>query len=330
MIRAGVPILSLLQVLEDQTENLYLKKIIGAMALDIKGGSSLYESFRKHPAIFSPFYCSMIRAGESSGELPDVMDRLIYTMEHEHKIKSDIKSALQYPIFVVIFLAIAFFVLLTFVIPKFVQVLISSGIEIPLPTRICMLLYQILFNYWYQIFGVVIAGIVALAYYLSTEHGKYVKDSSILKLPIFGPLFVKASMSRFASIFAILYESGIHVLDSIKILSGTIRNAAISREFEQIREQLEEGRGIAEPLRSARYFTPMVIDMVAIGESSGKLDEMLRDVSTHYDDELEYAISRLSEAIGPILVVGLAAVVGFFALAVFLPMWDLAQMAGRG
>ena len=326
MIRAGVPILSLLQVLEDQTENLNLKKIIDAMTLDIKGGSSLYEAFRKHPATFSPFYCSMIRAGESSGELPAVMDRLIYTMEHEHKIKSDIKSALQYPIFVVIFLAAAFFVLLTFVIPKFVQVLISSGIEIPLPTRICMLLYQILSNYWFLILGAVIAGTGILAYYLSTEQGKYVKDSFILKLPIFGPLFVKASMSRFASIFAILYESGIHVLDSIKILSGTIRNAAISREFERIREQLEEGRGIAEPLRSARYFTPMVIDMVAIGEASGKLDEMLRDVSTHYDDELEYAISRLSEAIGPILVVGLAAVVGFFALAIFLPMWDLTKI----
>ena len=326
MIRAGVPILSLLQVLEDQTENLNLKKIIGAMTLDIKGGSSLYEAFRKHPATFSPFYCSMIRAGESSGELPAVMDRLIYILEHEHKIKSDIKSALQYPILVVIFLAVAFFVLLTFVIPKFVQVLISSGIEIPLPTRICMLLYQILSNYWFLILGAVIAGTGILAYYLSTEQGKYVKDSFILKLPIFGPLFVKASMSRFASIFAISYESGIHVLDSIKILSGTIGNTAISREFDRIREQLEEGRGIAEPLRSARYFTPMVIDMVAIGEASGKLDDMLRDVSAHYDYELEYAISRLSEAIGPILVVGLAAVVGFFALAIFLPMWDLTKI----
>lgn len=326
MIQAGVPILSLLQVLENQTENLKLKKIIGAMTLDIKGGSSLYDAFRKHPATFSSFYCSMVRAGESSGELGDVMDRLIYILEHEHKIKSDIKSALQYPILVVIFLAVAFFVLLTFVIPKFAKILISAGIEIPLPTRICMLLYQILSNYWFLILGAVIAGIGVLAYYLSTEQGKYVRDSFVLKLPIFGPLFVKAAMARFASIFAILYKSGIHVLDSIKILSGTIGNAAISREFERIRGQLEEGRGIAEPLRTARYFTPMVIDMVAIGEASGKLEDMLREVSAHYDDEVEYATSQLSEAIGPILVVGLAAVVGFFALAIFLPMWDLTKI----
>jgi type IV pilus assembly protein PilC len=326
MIHAGVPILSLLQVLENQTENLKLKKIIGAMTLDIKRGSSLYDAFRKHPATFSSFYCSMVRAGESSGELGDVMDRLIYILEHEHKIKSDIKSALQYPILVVIFLAVAFFVLLIFVIPKFAKILISAGIEIPLPTRICMLLYQILSNYWLLILGAVIAGIGILAYYLSTEQGKYVRDSFVLKLPIFGPLFVKAAMARFASIFAILYKSGIHVLDSIKILSGTIGNAAISKEFERIRGQLEEGRGIAEPLRTARYFTPMVIDMVAIGEASGKLEDMLREVSAHYDDEVEYATSQLSEAIGPILVVGLAAVVGFFALAIFLPMWDLTKI----
>ena len=326
MIQAGVPILSLLQVLENQTENLKLKKIIAAMTLDIKGGSSLYDAFRKHPATFSSFYCSMVRAGESSGELGDVMDRLIYILEHEHKIKSDIKSALQYPILVVIFLAVAFFVLLTFVIPKFAKILISAGIEIPLPTRICMLLYQILSNYWFLILGAVIAGIGVLAYYLSTEQGKYVRDSFVLKLPIFGPLFVKAAMARFASIFAILYKSGIHVLDSIKILSGTIGNAAISREFERIRGQLEEGRGIAEPLRTARYFTPMVIDMVAIGEASGKLEDMLREVSAHYDDEVEYATSQLSEAVGPILVIGLAAVVGFFALAIFLPMWDLTKI----
>ena len=330
MIRAGVPILSLLKVLENQTENKKLKKIIEAMTLNIKEGSSLYDTFRKHPATFSPFYCSMVRAGESSGELGSVMDRLIYLLEHERKIKSDIKSALQYPIMVVIFLAVAFFVLLTFVIPKFTKILINAGIEIPLPTRICMLLYHILSNYWYMILGGVIAGIGILFYYFNTEQGKYVRDYYVLKLPVFGPLFVKAAMSRFASIFVILYQSGIHVLDSINILSETIGNAAISKEFEWIRGRLEEGRGISEPLRSAKYFTPMVIDMVAIGEVSGKLDDMLSEISAHYDDEVEYATSQLSNVIGPIVVVGLAAVVGFFALAMFLPMWDLTQIAGRG
>ncbi|MCD6136972.1 MAG: type II secretion system F family protein [Deltaproteobacteria bacterium] len=326
MLRAGVPIIKLLTVLEDQTQNVRLKRIVSSIAQDIKEGSSLYDAFRKHPKPFSNLYCRMLQAGETSGALPDVLERLIYILEHEHKVKSDIKSALQYPIIVIIFLGIAFFVLLTFVIPKFVQIFLKAGIDLPLPTRICLLMYQILTNYWYLILGIAVAGITALSYYLRTNQGKYVRDTFLMKLPLIGPLFIKAAMSRFASIFAILQSSGVAILDAMKILSGTIGNAAISREFDQINERLEEGRGIAEPLKSARYFTPIVINMVAIGEESGNLDEMLSDVSEHYDSELEYSMKRLSDAIGPILIVGLAAVVGFFALAIYLPMWDLTKM----
>ncbi len=326
MLRAGVPMIKLLHILENQTENLKLKKIAASMALDIKEGSSLYDAFRKHPKTFSPLYCSMAHAGEASGTLHEILQRLIYIIEHEHKIKSDIKSALQYPILVVFFLGIAFFVLLTFVIPKFVKIFLKAGLDLPLPTRICMFLYQFLANHWYLFFGGVAAAVVALVYYFRTEQGKYVLDASLMKLPIFGPLFIKAAMSRFASIFAILQSSGVAVLDSMKILSGTIGNTAISREFERIRDRLEEGGGIARPLKSARYFTPMVINMVAIGEESGNLDEMLIEVSVHYDSEVEYATKNLSEAIGPILTIGLAGVVGFFALAIFLPMWDLVKI----
>ena len=326
MVRAGVSIVTLLQVLQNQTENLKLRRIIGSISTDIKEGSSLYDSFRKYPRVFSTLYCSLLRAGESSGALADVMDRLIYIIEHEHKIKSDIKSALQYPIIVAVFLVGAFFILLTFVIPRFTRIFTSAGIELPLPTLICMSLYQFLSNYLYLILGATIAGTGALIYYLKKEQGKYLRDAFVLKLPIFGPLFIKAAMSRFASIFAILHTSGVHVLNAIGILSGTIGNAAISREFDQISERVGEGQGIAGPLRSAGYFTPMVTNMVAIGEESGELGDMLRDVSEHYDDEVNYAIKRLSESIGPILTIGLAAVVGFFALAIFLPMWDLTKM----
>jgi len=151
-----------------------------------------------------------------------------------------------------------------------------------------------------------------------------------LRLPLVGPLFIRAAMSRFASIFSILQSSGVPVMNSLQILSGTIGNIAIARELEQVRDRVEEGRGISGPLNVAKYFTPMVIQMVSIGEESGQLDEMLKAVSSHYDDEVSYSVQRLSEAIGPILVVGLAAVVGFFALAIFLPMWDLTQVARKG
>ena len=326
MIRAGVPMMILLQTLETQTEDKQLKQIIVTMRQEISEGASLYDAFRRHPRVFSPLYCSMVRAGEASGALPEVMDRLIYILEHEHKIRSDIQSALQYPVIVFSFLVIAFFVLLTYVIPKFSTIFARSGIELPLLTRICVALYNVLLGYW----GVVSIGVVAVSivlfYYLRTEKGRLTKDTLFLNIPLIGPLFIKAAMTRFASIFSILQSSGVAVLESMYILSGTINNTAIAREFNQITERLEEGRGISGPLRQSQYFTPIVINMIAIGEESGNLEEMLTDVAKHYDAELEYAMKRLSESIGPMMTVGLAVVIGFFALAIYMPMWELTRV----
>jgi type IV pilus assembly protein PilC len=327
LIRAGVPMLSLLKVLEEQTEHPRLRKILGAIHRDIKEGSSLHEAFRKHPYAFPALYCNMLKAGETSGALNEVLDRLTYIIEHEHRVKSDIKSALMYPIIVVCFLFVAFIVLLTGVIPRFVSIFKSAGLKLPLPTQICMLLYTIMVHYWYIAISIVVLGGVALYFYLRTENGKYVFYTAVMKLPIVGPLFVKSAISRFASIFSILQASGVDILQIMDILSETIGNAAISRELDGIRNRLAEGHGIAGPLSSAKYFTPMLINMVAIGEESGNLEELMQDVAGHYDTEVEYAMKKLSEAIGPILTIGLAAVVGFFAMAIFLPMWDLTLMA---
>ena len=323
MLRAGVAIVKLLQILEKQSDNLRLKRITRSMIDDINEGSSLYDAFQKHPSVFSPLYCGMVQAGEASGALPTVLDRLTYIIDHEYKIKADIKAALQYPLIVVFFLFVAFFVLLTFVIPKFVKIFLTAGLTLPLLTKVCLFLYQFLSNYWHLMMGATFAVSVGLYMYLRTEQGRYLRDLALLRLPILGELFIKAAMSRFASIFAILQSSGVSVLEAMRILSNTVGNTAISREFQQIGEKLEEGRGIAVPLENAKFFTPIVINMVAIGEESGKLDEMLMEISEHYDVEVEYATKKLSDAIGPMLTVGLAVVVGFFALAIFLPMWDL-------
>jgi type II secretory pathway component PulF len=329
LLKAGVPILTLLHVLENQTQNPKLRKVSAAMAQDIREGATLYNAYRKHPKVFSPLYCSMVRAGETSGALPEVLERLSYIIEHEHKIKSDIQSALQYPITVLIALGIAFFVLLTFVIPKFVTIFKSANLDLPMPTLVCIWLNQVLIGYWYVVLGSMVVIVIGLTQYFKTDQGKYIRDSALLRIPILGPLFIKSAMSRFASIFAILQASGVPVLESLKILSGTIGNAAIAREFDRIRDRVEEGHGIAAPLSAAKHFTPMVVNMIAIGEESGNLDDMLREISIHYDDEVGYAVKQMSEALGPILIVGLAGVVGFFALAIFLPMWDLTKLAQR-
>ena len=326
MMQAGVPILRLLQVLENQSENKTLKSVVAQMGQDIRAGSSLYESMKKHQTVFSSLYLSMVNAGEVSGTVPDIMGRLINIIEHEAKIKSDIKSAMQYPMIVLVTLGIAFFVLLTFVIPKFVNIFAKAGLTLPLPTKIAMLMYQGLANYWYILIAAVVAIIVAARLYLKTPQGQYTRDTLILHLPLFGSLFQKAAMSRFASIFAILQASGVPVIQAMEILSGTIGNVAISTEFDKVREKVQEGQGISGPLGSAKYFTPMVVDMVAIGEESGNIEDMLRQISIHYDDEVAYAVKQFSDMIGPILIVGLAGVVGFFAVAIFLPMWDLTKM----
>ena len=329
MLGAGVPLLRLLQVLESQTESRVLKVALPKIVQDIRQGSSISEAFEKYPKIFSHLYCSIVKAGEISGNLPGVLDRLIYIIDHEAKVNSDIKSALRYPKIVLIALAGAFVILLTFVIPQFVSIFSQAGLDLPLPTKVAILLSNFIKNYWYIILGVTAVIVFALRSYFKTENGKFTRDSVLLWLPIVGSLLQKASLSRFASIFAILQASGVPVMQSLDILTATIGNAAISRDFEHIRDHIEQGSGISAPLKSAKYFTPMVVDMIAIGEESGNIDEMLREIAKHYDDEVEFAVKGLSDALGPILIVGLAAVVGFFALAIFLPMWDITKMATR-
>ena len=329
MLGAGVPILRLLQVLELQTESTALKVAIAKIVQDIREGSSISEAFEKYPKIFSSLYCSMIKAGEVSGNLPGILDRLIYIIDHDAKVKSDIKSALRYPMIVLLALAAAFIGLLTFIVPKFAANFSREGLDLPWPTKIAMLLSSFINSYWLVILVVVAVIVFGLYSYFKTENGRFTRDTFLLELPIVGPLLQKAALSRFASIFAILQTSGVPVIQSLSILSAIIGNAAISRDFDYIRDRIVEGAGISAPLKSAKYFTPMVVDMIAIGEESGNIDEMLREITKHYDDEVEYAVKGLSDAIGPILIIGLAAVIGFFALAIYMPMWDLMQIVKK-
>lgn len=326
LLNSGISIIQIFQILEEQTENQKLSAVCIEIIKDLREGSSLFNAFSRHNTVFSNLYCTLIKAGELSGALPGILERLVFILEHEDKIKSDIKFAIRYPLIVILFLTIAFFVLLTFVVPKFVTLFQEAGIELPLPTKICMFLYLSLNHYWYYILGVAIAASIVLFRFIQTEKGKYTRDSLLMEVPFVGKLLIKATMSRFASIFSILQLSGISVLESLKILADTLNNKAIAKEFDKVNELLVEGRGIAAPLVKARYFPAMVVNMIAIGEQSGTLDDTLAEISKHYDVEVEYATKTFSEALGPALVIGLAAVVGFFAFAIFLPMWDLTKM----
>ncbi len=328
MIRTGVPITRCMTILGEQTENAKLRHTVARIGEDLQAGVSLSSSLRRFPDVFSTLYTSMVFAGESSGSLPAVLDRLVYITEHEYKVKSDIKSALNYPMIVLGCLGAAFIILLHFVIPKFASVFARTNLTLPMPTRVCVKLSHLLDSYWLLLLGGLALFILGVGALLRSSRGRYVRDYLLLRIPLIGPVLIKAAISRFASIFAILQETGVAILESMSILGGTIGNEAIAREIQTVQELLEEGHGIARPLNASRYFTPMLLNMVAIGEEAGTLDEMLREVSVHYDAEVEFAMKRMSEAIGPILIILLSAVVGFFALAIYMPMWDLTKLAG--
>ena len=323
MFQAGLSITRLLEVLEQQTEHKGLKNAIVRINQDIRAGSSLHEAFRRHPGMFSTLYCSMLQAGEASGSLVEVLERMIYIIEHDYKVRKQISSAMIYPAVVLTMLIGAFIFLLTFVLPQFVTMFTKAGVELPLPTKINMAIYLFLKGYWPFVVAGLVGGAGAFIYWVRTKPGRYMLDMVLLRFPLIGPVLQKGAMSRFASIFAILQSSGVSVLESIRVISGVIGNVVIAREFDKLREKLEEGRGISGPLRSSRWFTPMVINMIAIGEESGNLEDMLREVAMHYDFEVEYAVGRLTELITPILTVGLAGVVGFFVLSIYLPLADL-------
>ncbi|HET97361.1 MAG TPA: type II secretion system F family protein [Desulfurivibrio alkaliphilus] len=328
LFKAGIAVVEALRILEFQTQNGKLKRVVAQMGEEISAGGSLGDAFASHPSVFSPLYISMIRAGEASGSLAGVLERLVYIMDHEHRIKARINSAMQYPKIVVGALVAAFLFLLSFVVPAFASIFAGANLTLPLPTRMAMALHAILLQWWMVSLPLILLLLAGVYWYQQTPAGRLRRDRLFLALPIMGPVFCKAAMSRFASIFAILQMSGIGVLDSMRIISDSIGNSAISHEFDKIGDKLREGRGISDPLRSAKYFTPMVINMVAVGEESGRLEEMLQDISDHYDDEVEYEVGRMTELLGPLLIVALAAVVGFFALAIFMPMWDMVQTVG--
>lgn len=327
LFNAGLSIVNLLEVLEQQTTNKKLQAAVIEIQQDIKQGLSIYNSFRKHAGIFSVLYCSMLRAGEVSGTLPEVLDRLIYIIEHDYKIKKQIKSALIYPIIVLVALTGAFFFLLLGVIPTFITIFEKANLDLPFPTKVCIALNKAVMNYWHVILGAVVAFIGFMFFYLRTDQGRMNKAKFILRMPLIGKVVQKGAMARFAAIFSLLQSSGVSILETVGILADTIGNVAIQQEFHNLRDKLQEGLGIAVPLRKSQYFTPMVVNMIAIGEETGELDNMMREVAKHYDFEVEYAVQRMTELIGPILMGLLAFMVGFFAMAVFFPIFDLTKLA---
>lgn len=326
MFRMGIPLLRSLDILKQQTEHPALRKAINEIYVDIESGCSLCNAFRKHPKVFPAIYCSMLAAGELSGNISDILNRLGDVLSHEAKMKKAVRSAVQYPVVVLVALSVAFVVLLTFVIPKFVPIFESAGATLPLPTRICIQISDVLRGYGVQLLVGLAMVAVAAVLFFKRPAGRLMMDRGLLQMPLVGKLLIRSSMARFASLFSMMQHSGVLVIDIVRILQRCMGNMALEAELVQLETKLEEGAGISGPLYEARYFTKMMVNMVAVGEESGNLDEMLDEVAKHYDEEVEYAVKKLIGAMGSILTIVLAVAVGFFAMAVYLPMWNMTEI----
>lgn len=330
VIRAGIPMSSGLKALEEQTSNARLRTAIGEICQDLDKGHSFSEALAKHKSVFSELYVSMVRAGEVSGSLEEILDRLSGLLEFQMKTREMLKAAIRYPLFVVTALVIAFAVIIEFVIPRFAVMFRNSKVQLPLPTRILLLINDLVQAYGVYMLGCAVTLGIFIFFYLRTERGILLLDTLKLKIPLIGPIILKISMSRFATMLDNLVKAGIPLVRTLEVVSRTVGNEFIARKIMEIGGKIERGMGIVRPMQEAHIFPSLVIHLISTGEQTGSLEEMLKEVSTHYDREITYSINRLSTWIEPILTAGLAIMVLFLALAMFLPWWEMMGTMGGG
>ncbi|NQT47140.1 MAG: type II secretion system F family protein [Candidatus Omnitrophica bacterium] len=324
--RAGLPLLTSLTSIKEQTTSPVLKAALSRTVADIEGGSHLSEALAKHPNVFNELYVNMVKAGEAGGMLDEVLERLAILGEHEENTREKIKTATRYPIMVVIALAIGFLILTIFVIPRFANIFAKFDTALPLPTRVLIWLNYAIINYWWATLIAVTLLVGGFKKFITTNAGRLWWDGMKLKFPVFGPLFIKIAMSRFSRITGTLARSGVPILQVLDLVSRGVGNVVISRTIEMIRDNVNEGKGMSEPMKISGMFPPIVVQMVAAGEQTGKLDELLLHVSDYYDAQTEHTINNLTVLIEPMLILVLGGGVLFMALGIFLPMWNLMQL----
>ncbi len=329
LMGAGIPFIQSLATMEKQTDNPRLKKTIVDVGRDVEAGSSFSDALAKHPAIFDTLYVSMIRAGEAAGILDEILNRLASLAEHDAETRARVKNAVRYPLIVIVFICIAFLFLVSVVVPKFAAIFAQFKTALPLPTRILIGINLAIRNYWYLILFGLIVMTVGVRRYVRTEKGRRNWDEIKMKIPVFGALFQKVALSRFARTFAAMQRSGIAMMMTLDIAGATTGNVVIGRVVEQMRESLRSGKGLLRPMESSRLFPPLVIQMVSVGEETGNIDTMLDKVSDYYDSDVEYTLRNLSSLIEPVLLLVVGVMVLFLALGIFLPMWDMLNLFKR-
>ncbi|GAB2902656.1 MSHA fimbrial biogenesis protein MshG [Uliginosibacterium flavum] len=329
LIKAGVPMLQALGGLRDSATHLAFGEMLGQLRESLDSGRELSIAM-KDTGAFSPFYLSMVRVGEMTGRLDVIFLTLFDHLNFEKEMRAKIKAALRYPMFVVIALSGALLVINWLVIPSFAKVFKSFNAQLPLMTRILLGVSDFFVNYWYVLIAVVLGVIFGVRAFVASPGGRLLWDRWKLSLPIVGDTVRKATLARFARSFALSFKSGLPVIPTFGVVADVIDNAYIAAKLVQMRIGVERGESILRTAASARIFTPVVLQMIAVGEESGSIDDLLMEIAEMYEREVEYEIDNLSARIEPILVVCLGAMVLVLALGIFMPIWDLSSaMSGR-
>ena len=329
LIKANVPLVEALNALVDQTENDKLKVVLSQVRQDVNEGSSLSKATGAHPKVFDNIFVNMIDAGESSGTLSLVLIRLADLKEAQMRLRGKVISGMTYPVLMMVVAFLLMLGIFTFVIPKLTKIFISMNKPIPTPTRILMTISDTIIDWWFVfiIAGVIISGIFTK--YTNTTLGRAKWDAFKLKLPLVGPLIRMIAVTRFSSTMATLLGSGVPILASMNIARNLIGNVPIAKAITDARENITEGQSIAEPLRKSGEFPPMMIHMIAIGEKTGELPEMLRNVAETYEEQVNNKIDAMTSLLEPLMIVGMGGAVGVIVMSVFMPLMEIMNINKR-
>ncbi|HAG95320.1 MAG: MSHA biogenesis protein MshG [Pseudomonadales bacterium] len=329
LTRAGVPIIQAIAGLADISKSDLIKEALSDINVRLATGSSLANAMGAHSNIFNTMFVSMIHVGENTGRLEDAFSKLISHIEMERDTRNRMTQAMRYPMFVVSAMFIALMIVNMFVIPQFAKVFTKVGAELPVPTQILVTVSNFTVDYWWLVIGTIVGGSVGFVRYIDTESGRLWWDEIKMKIPIIGSIFEKIALSRFARSFAMTFESGVPVLQALSIVGPTVGNEYIASHIDSIRRGVERGDSLARTSSAAGIFSDLVVQMITIGEETGSLDRLLHDVADFYDEEVDYDLKGLADAIEPIILVFLGILVLVLALGVFLPMWELGSAMKR-
>jgi len=327
LLKAGVPILRALAGLEESATRVGFAQVLKSIRASLDSGRDISTALRRHPEVFSPFYVSMVRIGEMTGALEEVFLRLFNHLEFEKEMRERVVQAIRYPIFVIIVMIVALVVVNLFVIPAFAKIFAGFHAELPLMTRILLGFSNFMVKEWPWLLGGTVAAVFGFRAWVGTPGGRYNWDRLVLRFPIAGKIVLKATLARFARSLAISLRSGVQVVQALSVVSQVVENKYIGQRVEQMRDGVERGESVLRTAVTAGVFTPVVLQMVAVGEEAGDLDTLLTEVADMYQREVDYELKGLSAQIEPILVIMLGVLVMVLALGVFLPIWDLGQAA---